>query len=327
MLSSLKLYLCKELHATWLPVQYQFDNQTSVYNMVKELTTIGINRVYVDVWNQGKLYFKSDTMDNFVNNGEGTSDDYLLWTLEAAQKINQENNNIDEIEVFAWFEYGLIAAYGSINNDFAREAEQKGWILGQEGQGFVWMDPDNSDVLSFLVNIMNDCWINYSSQFQNFKGLQLDDHFSSPVSLGKTKESMDNAMKYLNENLKFNNNMLLSLSPSTLSQALNTYNVDWNYWGNNDWYREVIPQLYRSTYEDYKSILDITYNSVSDKTKQYFVASGIRVDGSGEPTSWKDVAAMIELTSSPLYNNMGESIWYARGIIELYPTQFKHIWG
>jgi uncharacterized lipoprotein YddW (UPF0748 family) len=247
-------------------------------------------------------------MDSLVPSGAGTPQDNLKWTLDAARQIGG-------MEVYAWFEYGLIAAYGEINNDFAHEAKSRGWILGQEGEGFIWMDPDNNEALTFFSGILQDCWTNYSKL--GLKGLQLDDHFSSPVSLGRTKESMDNAMQRVRKELQvLDKEVFLSLAPSPLDQALNSYNVDWNTWGSLNLFDEVIPQLYRSSFQSFKRLFDETLKGISSTTRKYFKASGIRVDGSGDPTPLNDVKKSIEYSESYL---IGTSIWYCKDIVELYP--------
>ena len=301
------------VQATWLPVSYESSSQESWYSMMSNLKDEGVNRVYVDVWNQGKVYFSSETMMNSV--GEtGIATDLLSWTLAAAEDL--------DMEVYAWFEYGLMPAYGSLNNDFAIYADSKGWILGQHSS-FYWMDPVQLDALAFLAGIIKDCISGYSSR--GLKGVQLDDHFGSPVELGRTQADMDAAMKYISDEVKSTGlNVDLSLSPSTLSFSISNYNVDWNRWGTLSYYNEVIPQLYRTTFDSFKSEFDYTLTHISRTTMHLWTAAGIRVDGSGESTPWVEVEAMLDYCSS---YNMGSSVWYARGIIETYPTYFKEKWN
>ncbi len=123
-------------------------------SMIAGLKKKGVNRVYVDVWNQGKVYFQSPTMETLVSSG-GVADDHLLWALQAAKIVG-------DIDVYAWFEYGLMPSYGGINNEFAEEAEARGWVLGQYS-GFYWLDCANIDVLSFLSGILNDAMYGVAS--------------------------------------------------------------------------------------------------------------------------------------------------------------------
>ena len=146
-----------------------------MFDQMSALKNEGVRRVYVDVWNNGVVYFNSTTMHNIVSTGVGN--DHLLWALEAGNHFG--------IEVYAWFEYGLMTSYGGINNDFARYAQGKGWILGQYNNAFYWMDPSNTDVLHFIAGIMKDAILNYGPK--GLRGVQLDDHFATPVSLGRSK--------------------------------------------------------------------------------------------------------------------------------------------
>ena len=107
------------MQASWLPVSYEMVNSSTVMTLVSTLKSRGVTRIYVDVWNQGRVFFESQTMDSLVPSGAGTPQDNLKWTLDAARQIGG-------MEVYAWFEYGLIAAYGEINNDFAHEAKSRG---------------------------------------------------------------------------------------------------------------------------------------------------------------------------------------------------------
>jgi uncharacterized lipoprotein YddW (UPF0748 family) len=106
-----------------------------------------------------------------------------MWALVAGEELN--------IEVFAWFEYGLMSSYGVMNNAFALYAEQQGWHLGQSS-GFFWLDPTITDVLTFMAGIMNDALSLYTSH--GLLGVQLDDHFSTPTKLGRHASDMNSAM-------------------------------------------------------------------------------------------------------------------------------------
>jgi len=301
---------------TWLPNSYQSTTNETMFTTMSNLKIEGVQRVYVDVWNQGVTYFESSTMRALVGAG-GIGEDHLQWALDAGQVYG--------IEVHAWFEYGLMPSYGSINNDFAKYAQAQGWILGQYNN-FYWMDPDNMDVLRFLGDIMTDAILQYGSK--GLRGVQLDDHFASPISLGKTTKSMDSAMQYIRQTISGVASTtvpttVLSLSPCTLACAADPYNVLWDSWGSLNYYDEVIPQLYRSTYESFKSEFDYTDATLSSSTNQKWTSSGIRVDGSA-PTPWADVNNMLWYSNAKM---KGSVVWYAHGIIEIYPSEFVNVWS
>jgi len=300
------------LQAAWIPTSYRAASESDRYNMMSSLKQLGVRRVYVDVWNQGKVYFVSPTMSKLIGNS-GIGNDHLMWTLNAGNSLG--------IEVYAWFEYGFMCSYGDLSNNFAQYSKSKGWVLGQYS-GFYWIDPANADVLSFTAGIMLDAVKGYMSK--GLKGVQWDDHFATPVGLGRTSYQMDSAMSYMRSSLKTVPGAVMSLSPATLSVALSTYNVDWNKWGQNNYYDEVIPQIYRTTYDSFKTEFDYTTKNLGSTTKAKWTAAGIRVDGSGSPTPWADVNNMIWYSNA---NIKGAAVWYAHGIIELYPSNFKNIWG
>lgn len=178
---------------------------------------------------------------------------------------------------------------------------------------------------SFFYIVLHSCYV----LFIGLRGVQLDDHFASPVALGKTTQSMDAAMQYIRSTISgvastTTPYSILSLSPCTLDCSKNDYNVLWDNWGTLNYYDEVIPQIYRSTYSSFKTEFDYTQSKVSSSTKKKWIASGIRVDGSGSPTPWADVNNMLYYSNS---NVKGNVVWYSHGIIDLYPSEFAHVWA
>jgi len=300
------------LQAAWLPVTYNCSTPSSVQATLTNLANHGVQRVYVDVWNQGTVYFNSSTMASLLGQGSAAQGrDLLRWTLEAAAGL--------DMEVIAWFEYGLTCSYQDLSNVFAAAVNKKGWVLGLHNS-FYWMDPANPEVEAFLNGIIHDAIVGYSEL--GLKGVQLDDHFGTPVELGRTQASMNALMLSIHNNVQAAGSFF-SLSPNTLNVSNDTYNVDWNSWGSNKWYDEVIPQLYCLDYNTFASVFDDTWTSISSVTRSLFIASGVRIDGTGAPTPYDDVNKMIQLSKS---FDVGTSIWYSHGILEIYPTEFGIVW-
>ena len=130
--------------ATWLTT-YD-DAIKSLDSAVSTLTYfqgLGITKVYVSVWNNGNLYANSSTYQNLVGYQNA---DYLGNVVDAARQVGG-------ISVVAWFEYGNMAGYAGVQNAFAKNAQQKGWLIGngQLAHNFVWLDPGNADAANFLV--------------------------------------------------------------------------------------------------------------------------------------------------------------------------------
>lgn len=218
------------MRAVWLPIQYKCVTQQDVSKTINGLKAQGVTRVYVDVWNNGVTYFNSSTMRELVGPA-GLGQDVLQWTLDAATPLG--------IEVVAWFEYGLMASYTSTfdSNNFAKIAAAKGWILGV-ADNFHWMDGRIADVQAFVVGIIKDAQTEYGSK--GLLGVQWDDHFSFPQSLGGSVSVMTGIARTVRDAFKVAHaDALYSLSPATLDVALNTYNVDWAAWAENDYVDEV----------------------------------------------------------------------------------------
>lgn len=150
--------LGKRFTQDFLVSSYQASTSDDLCAQMTSLQGIGVDRIYLDVWNQGNVYFESPTMAGVVP--ECVRDDRLAWALDCA--------GFDG-EVVAWFEYGLIAAYGSLDsNPFGAYADtQEGWVLGEEGS-FFWLNASQPDVLSFLSNLLAG-W-NILSSFVVFNG-------------------------------------------------------------------------------------------------------------------------------------------------------------
>ena len=65
------IFLCavastEYLQATWLPVQYASTTSQSMFDQMSALKNEGVRRVYVDVWNNGIVYFESESMRSIV---------------------------------------------------------------------------------------------------------------------------------------------------------------------------------------------------------------------------------------------------------------------
>lgn len=319
-----------EMRAAWLPVSYQSTSSSEMYDTISQLQRTGVTRVYVDVWNQGTVYFKSPTMSALMagqncSSNCGGGDDHLRWAVDAGRELG--------VEVFAWFEYGLMAAYGSINNDFARYADKNGWILGNYNN-FLWLDPASDDVVSFLSGLLQDAALGYGIEAGGLRGVQLDDHFAAPTALtGSDLNVMDEAMKSIREDWNAatgEQGMQLSLSPNPLDTSVASYNVDWNQWAAWGLYDEVVPQLYRTSFTSFKAVYDGTVAATCPQAQAKWAACGVRVDGSGAPTPWTDVQAMIGYCSAAagqLSGGRGTAVWYAHGVLDLYATEFSELWS
>eukprot|EP01099_Mayorella_cantabrigiensis_P007342 TRINITY_DN6506_c0_g1_i1.p1 TRINITY_DN6506_c0_g1~~TRINITY_DN6506_c0_g1_i1.p1 ORF type:complete len:270 (-),score=54.42 TRINITY_DN6506_c0_g1_i1:67-822(-) len=251
-------------------------------------------------------------MYKFVGSA-GISRDLLSWAVKYAKQY--------KLEVFAWFEYGCIAAYSTTSgNAFATQAQKLGWIKGQTSDKFIWLNVANTDAMNFLAGILVDA----ATLHPDLNGVQLDDHFAWPVELaGSNTQLMTDVATSIRSKFRAVSNMSLSLAPNPLDVSISKYNVDWKQWSNIGLFTEYAPQLYTSSYSSFQTKLDQTLAEIPSSVHPYMLA-GIRCDGSGSVTSWSELSKMISLTES---YDLGVAIWYGHCILEVYPTQFDTIWG
>ena len=111
--------------------------------------------------------------------------------------------------------------------------------------------------------------------------------------------------------------------PASALAWTHAYSVDWDLWGKLSLFDEVIPQLYYSSFAAFQAEFEKTLSSVSPAARSSMVAIGLRVDGSGPPTPWSDVDDMLSACKK---NNLGAALWYAHGILEIYPDEIKRQW-
>eukprot|EP01084_Bolivina_argentea_P237066 398509_1 len=308
------------IRSTWIPVEF-FDSLDN--NSFAEFSELGIQRVYIDVWNNGKVYFKSQTMNNILPSGDGFGYDALSKFIPIATAYN--------IQVCAWFEYGLMTSYGAINNAFAQYAQSQKWLLGESNE-FYWLNPNLLSVRQFLSGILSDAINGY-----NITGVQLDDHFACPSAFSLCSvELMDSVAAYMAHNIAHTNMnkelIVFSSSPAPMDYAYNNLNVNiinWMYYGYFD---EYIPQLYYSSASAFEQQLQYTIQQINkylnstaaNNVINNQLLTGIRVDGTSSSTSWSDVETMINYSVN---EKIGVCIWYCNGILNTYPTQFKQLWG
>ncbi len=218
----------------------------------------------MDVWNQGMAFFDSRVARDFCGAG-CVGPNMLSWALYAG--------NLTGIEVLAWFEYGLMAAYSELPlPDFCLEAERQGWISGN-ASGFIWLDP-RTPALDFLINLMSEASINYPQ----LAGVQLDDHFAWPASLpGDNKPAVMTAaaQKLVQAVRSSRMDLVVSLSPNPVNTSIDIYSVDWIQWFKLNLFDEYIPQLYTSNTTVFTSALDATLFDLPSPARA-FLAPGIR---------------------------------------------------
>jgi len=295
------------IRAAWI-AHIQCPDEIKCKELIQSLASYKINRIYVCAWNNGKTYFESQTMRNSL--GEiGIGQDILSWTIKYSQEYGIP-------EVFAWFEYGLMASYETLETPFAKFAYKNNWIKGKY-LNFWYMNPE-TQALDFLANIMRDAALNYK-----LTGLQLDDHFDCPSAfLGCNVKIMHNSAQLINKIIREKSQIKLSISPMPLPNSINLSNVDWPKMLESKFFTDVAPQYYTTTFSVFKAKIEENEKYLTQEMKEMLIL-GVRVNGSGPLTEWTEIEKMLNFAKEKKY---GICIWYSKGIVFDYPNEFKNYW-
>lgn len=191
--------------------------------------------------------------------------------------------------------------------------------------------------LTFLADLVADAVRGYGTL--GLAGVQLDDHFAQPVDLAPVGEddpvlamtgaalNLSTVVRTAIASLPGTNPVVLGLSPTTLSYALSSFNVDWRNWGSNALFDEFLPQLYRDSFSSFAPLLESTLAGLNDPAQPPFEAAlgiGLRINGSGAATPWTDLNLML---NDCAVNGLPPALWYASGALELYPSELSAYWA
>jgi len=101
--------LSKQIKSAWIDTSECPDYETTV-NLIKILFENGINRVYVDAWQQGQVFHTSGTMEKAIGE-KGIGRPIIEWFVQVAKKQYG-------MEVYGWYEFGYIAAMTTMQTRF-----------------------------------------------------------------------------------------------------------------------------------------------------------------------------------------------------------------
>lgn len=289
------------IRATWLPTSVPIVAPHDMRDLLHQLADTGINRIYLDVWNNGVAYFNSSVVRRLAGQS-ALSADRLRMAVDTAASMH-------DFEIVAWMEYGFMACYGPVHgNAFAEVASSRGWIIGSSG-GWSWLDPQAASPL--LASMIQEITAQYGV------ATQLDDHFACPSEFAAcSAPKMDEAALVVSASSD-----KLSLSPAPLPFSKNRLSVDWVGWSKKELFNEYVPQLYTSQSDAFAADL---LHVVDQLTQHSHLIAGVRVDGSGAPTPWVNVSQMLDTASAA---SVGVAIWYSDGITRLFPAQFRTKWS
>ena len=93
---------------------------------MNSLKTVGLNTVYVEAWKNGYTNFTSPTLATFTGRSS------LNPSLSGRTLLNETRTAAANAGLVhgAWFEYGLMAEFGSPSNPLAVKCRDATWTVG-----------------------------------------------------------------------------------------------------------------------------------------------------------------------------------------------------
>ncbi|MFP4548649.1 MAG: glycoside hydrolase family 10 protein, partial [Fidelibacterota bacterium] len=274
------------------------------------LASININTILVVVWN-GSGYngaytlYPSAVMDSlfgFEKGPTGSVADPLERILIEAHR--------NGIEVLPWFEYGFASSWS--NPDSARETvpdhiikKYPHWALREKDgniawkNGFYWISAINPEVQDLIKGLTMEVCHNYDIDGVEYSdripALPVEGGYDSvTVNIYKNEhngqeppqnykdtdwmrwraDKMNDWLKEVRDAVKeYDPNLNVSSSPSVYPWCYHEYLQDPYTWMNTDIVDDVIPQLYRYTYDEYYDTFMSSLNNYPGKKDVYI--SGI----------------------------------------------------
>ncbi len=271
-----------EVRGVWLTNvdSHVLDHRESIAEAMQFLSAHHFNVVFPVVWNKGYTLYRSAAMDSIfgvpIDPAYGTRDPLAELIEEAHQR---------GIAVIPWFEFGFSSSHEkSSRHILERKPEwaardERGNILTKNG--FHWMNAFHPEVRAFMESLILEVVRGY-----DIDGIQGDDRLpAQPVEGGYSaytrqlyedehqgiappQDCRDAAwMRWRADRLStfaqeiarkaraVRPEIVISWSPSVFPWAYEEYLQDWPAWINIGSADVVIPQVYRYSFDEYRTAL------------------------------------------------------------------------
>lgn len=294
----------QELRAVWLTnIGAAFLNYTTrLDEALQHLAYLNFNTIYPAVWNRAYTLYPSSVAQQTTGY---RSDPLTTLPLQDVLRSLTKQAHRQGLTILPWFEYGLMAPASSSlvqrhptwvtqtikgqkvtrphsQNSFASHlpAPLRNLAFELTGANLVWLNPLHPEVQEFLTSLI----VEVVSQY-DVDGIQLDDHFGLPVTLGYDPYTVKLYQKehggyrppqdpYDPEWMKWRARKLtefmtkisravkakkphciVSLSPNPAAFAYREYLQDWQTWARKGIIDEVVVQVYRNNRNDLEAEL------------------------------------------------------------------------
>lgn len=318
-------------------------NKDSIISMVKMCKDIGINTIFMVVYNDGKTKYPSEVMEKYFD----VKIDPTYANRDPLRELIDEAKS-NSIKVIAWFEYGFASVYGNssggkIVQKYPHWASLDKNGLITEKNNFFWLDAFNPEVQDFIRKL----YVEVVTKYPDIDGVQGDDRLpalptnggynqyiikqytletNNPIPTNDLEQrwvqwranKLTNIGLYLYKQIKaIDNKFIVSWSPSPYPWSLQNYLQDWIQWLRNKQVDYIHPQLYRYTANDYGAAFQQAISYIQPNTINFLTkfSPGVLLGvGSGDAINSTILEEILRLNRQQ--GILGETFFYIGNLIK-----------
>lgn len=321
-------------------------SKQKVKETVQRCRQLGLNTIYVVVWNKGLTMYPSDVVNKYI----GIKQDPAYEGFDPVSEMIEQGHKAG-IKVIAWFEYGFAYDYNDTTGAWLKKyphwagRDVKGNLL--QKNKFFWWNALHPEVQGFMKELVLDFVKKYKAD-----GIQGDDRFPAMPGEGgydgytkslyakehhgatppdNCKDSawvqwraarLNHYIKELYGAIKkVKPGYIVSWAPSIYPWSKEQYLQDWPAWLREGYADEILPQLYRYDLLAYEKILKELESQLTPAEKRK-VFPGILISlGDGYLAKQSMLESMIRLNRKYGFN--GECTFYYEGLKTLKPYEVQ----
>lgn len=280
--------------------------------MVNTVDQLGMNTIFVDVYNKSQTLHPSEVLKKAV--GNPAVETQIFGGGWDPLKVVIDEAHAKGIRVIAWFEYGFISHYAGYPHPLL-DAHPDWAAVDYSGQAtvrnnFTWLNGFAPPVQQFLLDLITEVVSKYA-----IDGIQCDDHLPAmPVNSGYDSYTLDLYKKETGQTAPANNSdaawvkwradqltifaekirsavksiqpaCMVSFAPGPLGWALQNNLQDWEQWMRKGLCDAISPLLYRRESQGlaaYTSLLDkdiaAILQPIRDAARRYFPGILVKSD-------------------------------------------------
>nr|WP_299385780.1 family 10 glycosylhydrolase [Allomuricauda sp.] len=276
------------------------DTPQGIREAVLRCKAIGLEHIYVVVWNRGYTLYPSAIMEQRFGTKVAPRFSKFDMLSTLIQEAHQEG-----LKVHAWFEFGFSSSYQEEDGGHILLKQPSWKALDNQGKlvsknGFQWMNAFLPEVQEFLLSLIVEVVENY-----DIDGIQGDDRLpANPSTAGYDPFTVELYKKEHNDQLppkdyrdstwvdwrakKLNlfaqkvfetvktvkPEVEVTMAPSIFPWSKEEYLQDWPTWVAKGWVDQIIPQVYRYDIQAYTTTLK-TNLGFMPKGKEHLFVPGV----------------------------------------------------